>query len=82
MRDRLYRLFRKVALLGRTEEEMERMNREDMEANTVWILGGRVGIVHHFMEFGARIDVDEYAKYGCNVDGCDCKNRIGDRYGK
>ncbi len=75
MRDRLYRLFRKIALLDPTEEEMERMNREDREANTQWMFGGRVGIVHSVMEFGGRVDFDSVEPEVCKFEGCDCHKK-------
>ncbi len=79
MRDRLYRLFRKIALLGPTEEEADRINREDREANTQWILGGRVGIVHGVMEFGGRVDFDNIEPERCKFEGCDCHKKDVDK---
>ena len=73
MRDRLYRLFRKIALLGPTEEEADRINREDREANTQWILGGRVGIVHGVMEYGYRVDFSRVKPFVCTFEGCGCR---------
>jgi len=51
-----YAAFRRVAMVGPSDEELDRMEEEDRRANTEWILGGTVGIVHEFTEFGARRD--------------------------
>ncbi|RNJ72909.1 MAG: hypothetical protein EB832_02865 [Thaumarchaeota archaeon S14] len=50
------RILRRLAMVGPSYEEMVRMDEEDRRANTEWILGGTVGIVHEFTEFGARRD--------------------------
>jgi len=49
-----WRIFRKVAMIGPSYEELRRMEEEDRRANTEWLPGGRIGLVHGFSEFGAR----------------------------
>ncbi|MDD9814321.1 MAG: hypothetical protein OXU37_08700, partial [Thaumarchaeota archaeon] len=56
------RMLRRLAMVGPSYEEMLRMEEEDRRANTEWILGGTVGIVHEFTEFGARRDPEELAR--------------------
>lgn len=55
-------IFRKVALLGPTREEIARMEREDREANTDWLPGGDVGVEHVFLEYGGRRSPEELAE--------------------
>lgn len=57
-----YMVFRKVALLGPTREEIERMEREDREANTDWLPGGQGGVEHIFLEYGGRRSPEELAE--------------------
>lgn len=49
-----YVAFRKVAMIGPSDEELRRLEEEDRRANTEWLPGGRIGLVHGFSEFGAR----------------------------
>ncbi|MDD9812931.1 MAG: hypothetical protein OXU86_07435 [Thaumarchaeota archaeon] len=56
MPGRLYSLFRKIAMLGPTEEEMIRMDREDMEANRVRIPGGGPDMYYGITAFGQRVE--------------------------
>ena len=58
----VHRAFRRIAMLSYTREEIERMAREDREANTDWLPGGKIGVEHCFMEFGARRDPEELAR--------------------
>jgi len=57
-----YTIFRRVALLGPTREEIARMEREDREANTDWLPGGKYGVEHIFLEYGARRSPEELAE--------------------
>lgn len=38
------------------------MEEEDRRANTEWLPGGKIGLVHGFSEFGARRDPEELAR--------------------
>jgi len=58
MPGRLYSLFRKIAMLGPTEEEMDRMDREDREANKVPI-PGRPTMYYGITAFGQRVEDGE-----------------------
>lgn len=51
-----WRVFRKIAMIGPSYEEARRMEEEDRRANTEWLPGGRIGLIHGFSEFGARRD--------------------------
>jgi len=61
MPGRLYSLFRRVAMLGPTEEEMDRMDREDREANRVRPLqDDGYNVYYGITAFGQRVeDSDE-----------------------
>jgi len=61
MPGRLYSLFRKIAMLGPTEEEIDRMDREDMEANRVRPLqDDGYNVYYGITAFGQRVeDSDE-----------------------
>jgi len=58
MPGRLYSLFRKIALLGPTEEEMDRMDREDREANIVHTPGDGPTMYYGITAFGQRVEED------------------------
>ena len=59
MPGRLYSLFRKIAMLGPTEEEVDRMDREDREANRVRTPEGGVDMVYGTTAFGQRVEDDD-----------------------
>jgi len=58
MPGRLYSLFRKITLLGPTEEEMDRMDREDREANIVHTPGDGPTMYYGITAFGQRVEED------------------------
>ena len=68
------RILRRLAMVGPSYEEMLRMEEEDRRANTEWLPGGKIGLVHGFSEFGARRDPEETARvlggrHGCQEQG-------------
>lgn len=80
--DAAYRIFRKVALLGPTREEIKRMEREDREANTDWLPGGQGGVEHIFLEYGGRRSPEELAEARAEDEADEADAAHGKREGR
>lgn len=77
-----YMIFRKVALLGPTREEIKRMEREDREANTDWLPGGQGGVEHIFLEYGGRRSPEELAEARAEDEADEADAAHGKREGR